>query len=253
MSTDILPFQFESQQVRVINIDGEPWFVLSDLAAVLEHSNSRMVAQRLDDDVRTTYPILDSLGREQRTYIVNEPGMYEVIATSRSPKAKPFKRWVFAEVLPQIRKTGGYGQSQQLTGPALYLAAIEQATAEIAALETRNAQLEPKAARFDDYLSAKGDYTFTAAAKILQRDHNIEIGSRRLIQILINWGWVYRAGRRGSIQPYQAQLETKRLALRATTYMNQDSGEMVAGDPQTRVTPKGVVDIAERLTSKAVA
>ena len=70
---------------------------------------------------------------------------------------------------------------------------------------------------------------------------------------LINWGWVYRAGRRGSIQPYQAQLETKRLALRATTYMNQDSGEMVAGDPQTRVTPKGVVDIAERLTSKAVA
>ena len=253
MSTDILPFQFESQQVRVINIDGEPWFVTKDVMAILELSNPTETVRGLDEDEFTTTELTDSLGRNQQTYILSEPGLYSLIVRSRKAQAKPFRRWVTHDVIPSIRRTGQYGNSPELTGPALYLAAIEQATAEIAALETRNAQLEPKAARFDDYLSAKGDYTFTAAAKILQRDHNIEIGSRRLIQTLINWGWVYRAGRRGSIQPYQAQLETKRLALRATTYMNQDSGEMVAGDPQTRVTPKGVVDIAERLTSKAVA
>ena len=108
----LIPFEYGGQQVRVIDGDGEPWFVLADVTSILEHSNSRMVAQRLDDDVRNTYPIQDSMGREQQTYIISESGLYEVIATSRSVLAKPFKKWVFGEVLPQIRKTGDHPRSR---------------------------------------------------------------------------------------------------------------------------------------------
>lgn len=242
---EIIPFTYEDSKVRVVEIDGEPWFVLADILTVLGISRKpSAVIERLDDGVRQTYPIQDSLGRTQDAHIVNEAGMYEVIIRSDSPAAKPFRRWVTSEVLPSIRKTGQYGATPQLSGPELYLAAITQATNEIEAQKERIAELEPKAARFDDYLGAKGDYTFTAAAKILQRDHHITIGGRKLIQNLIDWGWIYRSGKRGAILPYQKQLETNRLALRAKTYMDQNTGEMMAADPQTRVTPKGIHDLS---------
>lgn len=244
MSTDILPFQFQDQQIRVLNIDGEPWFVAADVCIVLEVGNPTQALTRLDDDEVT---LISNEGRQ--TNIVSESGLYALVLGSRKPQAKPFKRWVTREVIPSIRKTGSYGVAPALTGPALYLAAIEQATAEIAALENRNAELEPKAARFDDWLGAKGDYSFREAAKVLQRDHSVDIGPRKLITALLAWGWVYRHGKRQVVTAYQAQLETGRLSQRATTYTNQHTGEIITGDPQTRVTPKGVRDIAERLGS----
>lgn len=132
--------------------------------------------------------------------------------------------------------------------------ALEKLTdQEIEAQKEHIAELEPKAARFDDWLGAKGDYTFTAAAKILGRDHNITIGGRKLIQTLIDWGWIYFSVKRGVILPYQAQLETKRLALRAKSYMDQNTGEMMAADLQTRVTPKGLHEIAARLGKEIAA
>lgn len=250
---ELIPFEFESTPVRVVEVEGEPWFVLADLCKVLDVANVGNVAARLDDDMKGSIRLADGTPGNPNKTIVSEPGMYDVIVRSDSPQAKPFRRWVTAEVLPSIRKTGQYGTAPKLTGPALYLAAIEQATAEIAALETRNAELEPKAARFDDFLGAKGDYSFSQAAKVLQRDHSIDIGPRRLITQLTEWGWIYRHGRKKTVTAYQAQLETGRLSQRATTYMNQKTGEIVTGDPQTRVTPKGVGDIAARMTRVEVA
>lgn len=112
MSTDILPFHFEAQQVRVIDIDGAPWFVLKDLTAILNIKQFR--ADRLDDDMISNHPIVDSLGRTQEARVVNEAGMYEVIIRSDSPAAKPFRRWVTSEVLPSIRKTGSYSTPERL-------------------------------------------------------------------------------------------------------------------------------------------
>lgn len=244
--SELIPFTYEDTNVRVIDIDGEPWFVLKDLTSILGIKQFRV--DRLDEDMIQNQP-LQTAGGLQSMHIVSESGMYEVIIRSDSPHAKPFRRWVTTEVLPSIRKTGSYA----LTGPALYLAAIEQATAEIAALETRNAELEPKAARFDDWLGAKGDYSFREASKVLQRDHRIEIGPRKLIDALLAWGWVYRHGKKKTVTAYQAQLETGRLTQRATTYTNQQTGEIITGDPQTRVTPKGISNIAERLGRKEVA
>ncbi len=189
---EIIPFRFEDTSVRVLDIDGEPWFVLADVTSVLEHSNSRMVAQRLDDDVRTTYPIQDSMGREQMTYIISEPGLYEVIATSRSVSAKPFKKWVFGEVLPQLRKTGSYGQVQQLTGPELMAAALIEAdsviksqTLQIEAADKYISELTPKAEYVDLYVTDQDLRTLREVAK------NLGAQETEVRTALLERRWIY--------------------------------------------------------------
>lgn len=95
---------FNNTEVRSITADDEIWFALVDVCKILELSNSRRVAQRLDEDERRNF----KLPRQGDTWFVNEPGLYHVILTSKSEKAVPFRRWVTHEVLPSIRKQGFY-------------------------------------------------------------------------------------------------------------------------------------------------
>lgn len=93
--------------VRIVTIDGEPWFIALDVCRILDIANSRDAVSRLDSDekgVATVY----TLGGEQSVQIINEPGLYSLILTSRKEEAKLFKRWVTHEVLPAIRKDGFY-------------------------------------------------------------------------------------------------------------------------------------------------
>jgi prophage antirepressor-like protein len=103
-------FNFKDRHpVRAVQQDGQPWFLGMDVCKVLELDN-RKTRRKLDDDddeVGLTH-ITDSIGREQEVIVVNEPGLYNLILRSRKPEAKAFRRWVTHEVLPQIRKTGGY-------------------------------------------------------------------------------------------------------------------------------------------------
>ncbi len=100
-------FNYQSSEVRTVEVDGEPWFVLKDVCAVLGIGNSRMVFDRLDDDEKGVSQI-DTLGGLQNMSIINESGLYNVILRSDKPEAKPFRKWVTSEVLPAIRKTGSY-------------------------------------------------------------------------------------------------------------------------------------------------
>lgn len=103
-------FEYEQQeQFRVIDRDGEPWFVLNEVCKQLGIGNVSDAARRLDDDEKDDFDIVDVAGRKQKFIIINESGLYSVILTSRKPEAKRFKKWVTSEVLPSIRKTGGYG------------------------------------------------------------------------------------------------------------------------------------------------
>lgn len=98
---------FNNQQfgeVRATEINGEPWFVLTDICKALELSNPSKVAQRLDADERSNL----KLGRQGSGVIINESGLYAVILRSDKPQAKAFRKWVTSEVLPSIRKTGEY-------------------------------------------------------------------------------------------------------------------------------------------------
>ncbi|MEC0084614.1 BRO-N domain-containing protein, partial [Paenibacillus alvei] len=99
-------FQYVGNEVRTVIKDGSPWFVLKDVVQVLGLSNSRMVKERLGDDVSSTYTIPDSLGRPQETTIINEDGLYDVILESRKPEARAFRKWITGDVIPTIRKTG---------------------------------------------------------------------------------------------------------------------------------------------------
>ncbi|MCG4274467.1 Bro-N domain-containing protein [Acetobacter senegalensis] len=92
---------------RTIMQNGEPWWVLADVCKVLEISKHRDAASRLDDDERGSV-LVDTLGGLQSMTAINESGLYSLILTSRKPAAKRFKKWVTSEVLPAIRKTGGY-------------------------------------------------------------------------------------------------------------------------------------------------
>ena len=105
---DILVFHYKSSEVRTVELNGEPWFVLKDVCAVLGISNHKMTAQRLDADEVSLTDITDSMGRQQETTVINESGLYNVILRSDKPEAKPFRKWVTSEVLPSIRKTGSY-------------------------------------------------------------------------------------------------------------------------------------------------
>jgi prophage antirepressor-like protein len=101
-------FQFGDREIRVIDVDGAPWWVALDVCRALEFSDPNRAISRLDgDDTRKTR-ITDSSGRSQDMSIINESGMYTLILRSNKPEARAFKRWVTSEVLPAIRRTGGY-------------------------------------------------------------------------------------------------------------------------------------------------
>lgn len=190
----LVPFHFESHQVRVVEIEGESWFVLADLADALGIARKpSALSERLDDDVRQTYPIIDSLGRRQTTIIVSEPGMYEVITTSRSPQAKPFKRWVFGEVLPQIRKTGTYGHAPALEGKHLLAAAVLEAQSVIASQEKQIeaadryiAEIQPKADYVDLYVTDDDLLTIRQVAKSLGAQE------KAVRAALLEHDWIYQ-------------------------------------------------------------
>ncbi|GAK01475.1 BRO family protein [Geomicrobium sp. JCM 19055] len=106
---------FEGNELTMINRDDEVIFLLNDVCSILGIGNSRHVRARLEDDVVSNYPIQDSLGRTQQATFINEDGLYDVILDSRKPEAKVFRKWITSEVIPSIRKTGGYQVQQHPT------------------------------------------------------------------------------------------------------------------------------------------
>ena len=119
--SNLIPFQFESYSLRVITGDnGEPWFNASDVCDVLGYANShKTVGDHVDCDDLTKREVIDNLGRTQQANHINESGLYSLILGSKKPEAKRFKRWVTAEVLPSIRKTGSYTATAPAAKPSL--------------------------------------------------------------------------------------------------------------------------------------
>lgn len=127
---EIQPFNYGTEQVRVVTRDGEPWFVAADVTSALGIANGRDAVNRLDSDGVGTADVIDSLGRGQAAKVLHESALYQLIFQSRVPGAKAFQRWVTAEVLPTIRKTGSYG-APDLSTPqgVLVLAELAASTA----------------------------------------------------------------------------------------------------------------------------
>ena len=101
--------------VRTLMKDGQPWFVGKDVAVILGYNEPhKAIARHVDEDDRMKHPVIDSMGRTQNVTIVNESGFYSLVLASRMPNTKKFKRWVTSEVLPTIRRTGGYVDNEDM-------------------------------------------------------------------------------------------------------------------------------------------
>ena len=163
---ELQTFIFDENEIRTILIDDEPYFVAKDVAEILGYVNPRKaIIDHVDNEDKTDgVTICDSIGREQRPVLINESGLYSLVLSSKLPEAKKFKRWVTSEVLPEIRKTGGYG-IPKTRAEALRLAAdLEEQNTK---LLLENNLLKPKAEFYDCVADSKTAIPMEAVAKTM--------------------------------------------------------------------------------------
>ena len=258
MTADLVPFTYEDAQLRTLTIDDEPWFVAGDAARILGYRDAHNLARRLDDDEKGTHS-LSTPGGIQQVAIISESGLYSAILGSQVEKAKEIKRWVTGTVLPEIRKTGGYGiAALDLSDPIAAIeaanarsqAAVEIAKSERAArveAEARAKELEAPASAWSHMADSTGDYDVADAAKVLTRDPAIKIGRDRLFSFMAAEGWIFR-NRNTRWKAYQTQVDCGRLVEKlGTPFLHEPTGEMRVPDPTIRVTPKGLAELHKRL------
>ena len=232
-------FNHLGNDIRVITDNqGEPWFVLKDVCDALELSNPSMVADRLDGDDLSTTEVIDNRGRNQKTNVVTEAGLYEVIFMSRKPEAKAFRRWVTSEVLPSIRKHGMYATpatiDDMLDDPDIMINALMRLKEERAARAKAEAEVEaqrPVAALGKAIETAEGDLTPSAFGKILSKTIPT-MGPNKFCRWLLDNNFAFRNGQ-GKIIPMQDAVNRGILIL---TERVDPAGKI---RPQLLVTPAG--------------
>ena len=250
-------------QVRVIQRDGEPWFVAADVCKALEIGNSRQAIVRLDDDEKGVIST-DTLGGQQQVNIVNEPGLYTLVLGSRKPEAKLFKRWITHEVIPAIRKTGGYIAGQEtlsddeLMARALLVAqnTIKLREERIKALENSNTALEakveadaPKVLFADSVAASSQSILIGELAKIL-RQNGIDIGQNRLFERLRKEGYLGTYGEYYNI-PTQRAMDLKLFEIKKRAINSHDGRNIVS--TTVKVTGKGQQYFVNRYLTKSSA
>ncbi|HDV0599457.1 TPA: phage antirepressor KilAC domain-containing protein [Acinetobacter baumannii] len=246
--SNVSVFNFNQNEVRtIVKKDGEIWFVLSDVCNVLEIGNVSMAASRLDAEEITLSTIE---GSHRPTNLVNESGLYSLVLTSRKPEAKQFKKWVTSDVLPSIRKNGGYIVGQEVDSPELLMAKalqvanniLESKTKELEAAKSKVELLEPKAQALETIANTDGTYTIRECAK------TINIGERKLISLLIDKKWIYRE-EHGRLQPYSTKREAGIFINRPSpVIINKNTGEEKV-HLHMRITAYGLTKITELVNS----
>lgn len=228
--------------VRAVTLEGEPWFVAADVCRALGLGNSSKAVMPLDDDEKGI-TICNTPGGEQKMVIVSEPGLYSLIVRSRKPEAKAFKRWITHEVIPAIRKTGGYIAGQETMDDDQLLAnALMVAQRKIA---ERNKQLEaanekikadaPKVLFAETVQKAEGDILVRQLARLMNQ-RGYDIGERRLYEILRRDGWVIKANAKDQNAPTQKSVD---MGLMRVIERTIGSAEKTFLSTTTVITPKG--------------
>lgn len=217
-------FTFGQVTLRALLLAGEPWFVAKDVAQALDYSDAQAMTRRLDPDELQNRRFVGSNPRGEN--LVNESGLYSSIMGSRKPEAKAFKRWVTAEVLPAIRKTGTYQTPQTLEERSLSI--ITELTGVVAEQKALIAEIEPKAEVYNRVLTPEHSFGFRQLVSALREHFPVNeadikrvLRERGLIhqQTLtatakaIDGGWaVQRAqGNWGGKERFQARFTTKTL------------------------------------------
>jgi len=217
----------EFGKIRTITKDNEPMFCLADVCKALELTNSRSVADRLEDDERCK---LD-LPRQGETWFVTESGLYAVILRSDKPNAKKFRKWVTGEVLPSIRKNGGYNANQEnLTPEQIVANALVVAQNIITQKDKQIEEMTPKANYFDALVDKKLNTNIRDTAK------ELGVGEKAFVSFLIEKGYVFRQGKHRKLRPYAKYAESGNGLFVLKDKHNEQNGWT---GQQMYVTPKG--------------
>lgn len=225
----------EFGQVRTTVIDGEPWFVAADVCRALDLGNPTRALDRLDNDERTLISIKGA-SNGKPVNGVNEPGLYSLVLGSRKPEAKAFKRWITHEVIPAIRKTGGYHVPQS---PEEQMAqGLLAAQKLIAEKDKRIEEMRPKEIFADAVSVSKTDILIGDLAKLIKQNGH-DIGQKRLFAWLREKGYLIKRKGLDWNMPTQKAMEMKLFRVKETVVTHSDGHTTVSKTP--KVTGKGQV------------
>ena len=223
----------EFGSVRVMEIDGEPWFVGKDITTALGYTNPTKAMQDHVDKEDMSFNETLKLSRQSGAWLINESGVYSLILSSKLPSAKKFKHWVTSEVLPSVRKTGGYVNDDELF-ITNYLPYADENTKQLFRMNLqvireqniKIAQLTPKAEYFNDLVDRNLLTNFRDTAK------EFNMRQKDFIQWLLDNGYVFRDAK-GNLKPYCNSVSDELFQLK-----EYKSGDKHCG-VQTLITPKG--------------
>lgn len=241
----------EFGEIRTITKDNEPWFVASDICRSLDLSNPTMAMQRIDDDEKAKFNLGLSGGE---TNCVNEYGLYSLALASRKKEAKDFKRWITHEVLPSIRKNGGYiaGQEtmsdEELMAKALLVAnnKIAERDKIIEQKQARIEQMKPKEIFADAVATSHTSILVGDLAKLICQN-GYQIGQKRLFDWLRTNGYLIKSGSSYNM-PTRRYVEQGLFEIKESNLVNPDGSVRITRTP--KVTGKGQVYFVNKFLSK---
>lgn len=238
----------EFGNVRAVVKDGEPWFIASDVCESLGLSNPTVSVNRLDADERSKF----NLGRQGEVNTVNEYGLYNLVLGSRKPEAKAFKRWITHEVIPTIRKHGGYLTPDKveeiLTNPDAIIRLATQLKEERAKREAAEKVIEeqrPKALFADAVSASKTSILIGALAKLI-RQNGVDVGQKRLFEWLRKKGYLIKSGNDKNM-PTQRSMERGLFEVKEGSYVDGDGVNRITRT--TKVTGKGQLYFVNKFLS----
>lgn len=226
---DIQIFKSEEfGQIRTVDVDGEIYFVGKDVASALGYLAERnAIAAHVDNDDKMTHRISAS-GQNRDMTIINESGLYSLVLSSGLPNAKKFKRWITTEVIPSIRKNGGYLANQENMTPEQIVAnALIVAQNIIANKDKQIEEMQPKADYFDALVERNLLTNFRDTAK------ELNIGEKHFIGFLIDNRYIYRDQSK-KLKPYADKVEKGLFEIKEFNSRYSDHSGL-----QTLITPKG--------------
>lgn len=241
----------EFGEIRVLQINNEPWFVGKDVAIILGYKDSDQAIRKHVDEEDKLNRQIKGLGQSRNMKVINESGLYSLILSSKLPSAKKFKRWVTSEVLPVIRRTGGYipisqeDDEKTIMAKALMISqrTIEEKDALLAQKEKQVQYLSYEVESKDKYLNqiaqSKNTILVRELAKVISKE-NFIIGERRLWDKLRAWGLILK----GKTEPSQRAVE--RGLFEVSESISRGSRGIFT-HRTTRVTGKGQDYIIKRL------
>lgn len=234
-------------KIRVLKINNQPYFVGNDIATILGYKNTRDALNKHVDSEDKEVAKCDTPGGMQELTVINESGLYSLIMSSKLPVAKKFKRWVTSEVLPSIRKNGGYIVGQEtLNDDELIQKAFLVATKKLEERERQLEQQKPKVLFADSVETAENSILIGDLAKIIKQN-GYDIGQNRLFIWLRNNGYLGKFGERRNA-PTQKAMDLGLFEVKIRTVYNSNGSVRIT--KTTKVTGKGQVYFINKFLNK---